>query len=140
MRWTPPTPLRGVAAGVSVLIFTAVVLLFRLRAVSTPLLAPLSVIAVVAFVVATGPSSLLRVARRNDRHGRLAGLKSALSDVWNRHATFVLIGGLAGVGIGSLGTVAINRGDSPSPALLLVGFFGMMGRFVLTAVAIDNAG
>ena len=140
MRWIPPAPLRGVAAGVSVLSFTAVVLLLRLRAVSTPLLAPLSVIAVVAFIVATGPSSLRRAARRDDQDGWLAGLNSALSDVWNRDATIVLIGGLAGVGIGSLGTVVTTRGDSPSPALLLVGFFGITCAFVLTAVAIDNAG
>lgn len=121
MRWTLPAPLRGVAAGVSVLTLTAVVLLLRLHGV-TPLVALLSVTGVVAFVVATGPSSLLRAARYNDQDGRLTSLNVALSDVWNRYATIVLIGGLAGGGIGSLGTIVINQGDSPSPALLLVGF------------------
>jgi hypothetical protein len=121
MRWTLPAPLRGVAAGVSVLTLTAVVLLLRLQG-ATPLVALLSVIGVVAFVVATGPSSLLRAARYNDQDGRLTSLNVALSDVWNRYATIVLIGGLAGGGIGSLGTIVINQGDSPSPALLLVGF------------------
>ena len=135
--------LRGLLAGVAILMFALLFVFSRSQVVQPSVLVSIAVVGAIAFASATGLSGLLRLLQSgttddttNTSDWRLARIGDAVEESWNRWADAVVIAGAAAVGVVAFG--ALVTLESPSPGLLIVGFISSsLALFLLALLAVE---